>query len=68
MKKKRVFGLIGLLLIVLTLAGCQQEKTAEKTASLPLREAMEKALVDKDALVAYTADDLTDLMGILPED
>ena len=29
---------------------------------------MEKALTDKDSLVAYTADDLTDLMGILPED
>lgn len=68
MKKKQVFWLVGLLLIVLTFAGCQQEKGAEKTASLPLREAVEKALIGKDELVAYTADDLTDLMGILPED
>ncbi len=29
---------------------------------------MEKALADKADLVAYTADDLTDLMGIMPED
>ena len=68
MKKKQIFRFIGLLLIVLTFAGCQQEKSTKKTASLPLREAVEKALKDKDNLVAYTADDLTDLMGILPED
>lgn len=68
MKNKHIFWLIALMLIALTLSGCQQEKTAEKKASLPLREAVEKALTDKDGLVAYTADDLTDLMGILPED
>lgn len=68
MKNKHIFWLIGLMLVALTLSGCQQEKTTEKKASLPLREAVEKALTDKDGLVAYTADDLTDLMGILPED
>lgn len=68
MKNKHIFWLIALMLVALTLSGCQQEKTAEKMASLPLREAVEKALTDKDGLVAYTADDLTDLMGILPED
>lgn len=68
MKTKHVLWFIGLLLIALTFAGCQQEKSAEKKASLPLREAVEKALTDKENLVAYTADDLTDMMGILPED
>jgi hypothetical protein len=63
---KRIFMLIGLLLLATALTGCQ-EKPAEKTA-LPLREAVEKALADKADLVAYTADDLTDLMGIMPED
>lgn len=67
MKMKRALLLIGLTLIVLIAAGCQ-EKSPEKAAALPLREAVEKALTDKDGLVAYTADDLTDLMGILPED
>ena len=67
MKKKHVFWLIGLMLLAVTFAGCQG-KEAEKAAALPLREAVEKALKDKDDLVAYTADDLTDLMGILPED
>ena len=67
MKMKRAFLLIGITLLSLLLAGCQ-EKSPEKTAPLPLREAVEKALTDKDSLVAYTADDLTDLMGILPED
>ena len=64
--RKSAILLIGLLLLAMIFTGCQ-EKTAEKTA-LPLREAVEKALTDKENLVAYTADDLTDLMGILPED
>ena len=67
MKKKHVIWLIGLMLLAVTLAGCQG-KEAQKAAALPLREAVEKALTDKDDLVTYTADDLTDLMGILPED
>lgn len=66
MKKKQICLLMGLLLLAMCFAGCQ-EKTTEKTV-LPLREAVEKALTDKENLVAYTADDLTDLMGILPED
>ena len=64
--RKSAILLIGLLLLAMIFTGCQ-EKTAEKTA-LSLREAVEKALTDKENLVAYTADDLTDLMGILPED
>ena len=67
MNMKRAFLLIGIMLLAMLFAGCQ-EKNAEKAAALPLREAVEKALTDKDSLVAYTADDLTDLMGILPED
>lgn len=71
MKNKHGFWLIALVLVALTLSGCQQDAgnagNAAKTA-LPLREAVEKALIDKDGLVTYTADDLTDLMGILPED
>ncbi|MBR4538575.1 MAG: DUF4358 domain-containing protein [Clostridia bacterium] len=67
MNMKRAFLLIGIMLLAMLFAGCQ-EKSAEKAAALPLREAVEKALTDKDSLVAYTADDLTDLMGILPED
>ncbi len=65
--KKKIILLVSLLLLALVFAGCQ-EKTAEKPAALPLREAVEKALKDKDNLVAYTAEDLTDLMGIMPED
>ncbi len=67
MRTKRALLLIGIALLAMLFAGCQ-EKSAEKPAALPLREAVEKALTDKDGLVAYTADDLTDLMGILPED
>lgn len=68
MNKKHVLWLIALLLAAMTLAGCQQEQKIEKAAALPLREAIEAALIDKNDLVAYTADDLTDIMGILPED
>ncbi len=68
MNKKHVLWLIALLLAAMTLAGCQQEKKIEKATALPLREAIEAALIDKNDLVAYTADDLTDIMGILPED
>ena len=68
MKRKiTVLFMIALLLFAITLTGCQSGDTA-KPASLPLKEAVEKALTDKDGLVAYTADDLTDLMGIMPED
>ena len=67
MKKNCTVLLIGLLLIALAFTGCQG-KNAEKAATLPLREAVEKALADKDNLVAYTEDDLADLMGILRED
>lgn len=67
MNMKRALFLIALTLLAMLFAGCQ-EKSAEKPAALPLREAVEKALTDKEDLVAYTADDLTDLMGILPED
>ncbi len=68
MKKNRsVLLLIVLSLFLATLSGCQSGDAA-KPALLPLREAVEKALKDKEGLVAYTADDLTDLMGILPED
>lgn len=67
--KKHVCCLLALLLIGLILSGCQNSaENAPKAAALPLREAVEKALTDKEGLVAYTADDLTDLMGILPED
>ena len=69
MNKKHGLWLIALLLIAVTLAGCQSgTETAPKAAALPIKEAIESALTDKENLVAYTADDLTDLMGILPED
>ena len=69
MNKKHGLWLIALLLIAVTLAGCQSTtENAPKAAALPLREAIESALTDKENLVAYTADDLADLMGILPED
>ncbi len=69
MNKKHGLWLIALLLIAVTLAGCQSStENAPKAAALPLREAIESALTDKENLVAYTADDLADLMGILPED
>lgn len=69
MNKKHGLWLIALLLIAVTLAGCQSStENAPKAVGLPLREAIESALTDKENLVAYTADDLTDLMGILPED
>lgn len=69
MNKKHGLWLIALLLIAMMLSGCQSStENAPKAAALPLREAVEKALTDKENLVAYTADDLTDLMGILPED
>ena len=64
MKKKRIL-LLGLALLLLVLSGC---KGAEKKEALPLREAVENALRDRDGLVAYTAEDLTDLTGIMPED
>ena len=69
MNKKHGLWLIALLLIAVTLAGCQSStENAPEAATLPLREAIESALTDKENLVAYTADDLADLMGILPED
>ncbi|MBR5110141.1 MAG: DUF4358 domain-containing protein [Clostridia bacterium] len=65
MKKSSVSLLICLFLIVLAFTGCQEQ--SKKTAP-PLGEAAEKALADRQSLVAYTADDLADLTGILPED
>ena len=69
MNKKHGLWLIALLLIAVTLAGCQSStENAPEAAALPIKEAIESALTDKENLVAYTADDLADLMGILPED
>ena len=60
-----------LLLAALTLAltACQA-KQVEPASSVhaPLKEAVEKSVGSKETLVAYTADDLNDLMGIAPED
>lgn len=64
MKRKWI---ILLVLVPLLLTGCQSGGNQEKTA-LPLSDALSKALGDMEALVAYTADDLSDIMGILPED
>ena len=65
MKKRTLIA--ALLLFALLLTGCQGTKEAPKEA-LPLKEAVENAVKDKDSLVAYTAEDLSDMLGIMPED
>ncbi len=64
--KKRTL-IVALLLFALLLTGCQGTKETPKEA-LPLKEAVENAVRDKDSLVAYTAEDLSDILGIMPED
>ena len=65
MKKRTLIA--ALLLFALLLTGCQGTKDTPKEA-LTLKEAVENAVRDKDSLVAYTAEDLSDILGIMPED
>ena len=67
--KRKCEILVFLLLLSALLTGCQSNgQQQSKAAALPLREAVEQALIDKEEFVAYTADDLSDIMGIMPED
>ena len=55
MNKKHGLWLIALLLIAVTLAGCQSStETAPKAAALPLKEAIENSLTDKENMVALS--------------
>ena len=64
MKKRWI---ILLMLLALLLTGCRGGESP-KAEKLPLADAAAKALSDMDALVAYTADDLADILGVMPED
>lgn len=61
---KRIW--LSLLLLPLLLTGCQTAESQPK-AVLPLNEAAARALNGADQLIEYTADDLADMTGILPE-
>ncbi|MBR6185338.1 MAG: DUF4358 domain-containing protein [Clostridia bacterium] len=63
--KKRWIAL--LMLLSLLLSGCRTGGGQEK-ALLPLEDAVGKAVSDREDLIAYTGEDLSDLTGILPQD
>ena len=68
MKNKKLTVMAILAILALLLTGCGGKEAPEaKKKTLPLQQALEKALPDYQDLVAYTADDLYDLMGIAPE-
>jgi len=68
MKSKKLLIIAAAAVLALLLTGCGGKEAAEtKKETLPLGQALEKALPDYKDLVGYTADDLYDLMGIAPE-
>ena len=68
---KKVCCVLVLLTAMLLLAGCAgQEKAGDSAgkAALSLLEAVHQAASDAEGLVTLTAEDLTDIMGIEPEE
>lgn len=59
--------LAALLLAALILSGCGASGTAPEKA-LPLKEAVEKAAPDAKELTPFSAEDLSDILGIEPEE
>ena len=70
MPKKKLLLIAVLALCVCLAAGCGAKPSAQGTdkARLSLREAVEKAAADAAGLTGLTADDLSDVLGIEPEE
>lgn len=70
MPMKKLLLIAVLALCVCLAAGCAANPSAQDAskARLPLREAVEKAAADAAGLTELTADDLSDVLGIEPEE
>lgn len=73
--KKRTGLICALLAALLLLAGCGQQETGKTTAAetapaekLSLRELVDSEAPDAGDLAVLTAEDLTDMLGIVPDD